>query len=263
MKIVFYTILSDDFKDTIIDYQGFYNSFKKFHPDIDLVVFGDKEINKLFAEKTWLNFCNCKASFAKLLYNDYDLVVNIDADFYFFDRLTEILEGNYELGACANYNREANVSVKAQILNGFVIPHISEQQYIQGGIVASPNKKFWDDYEEHSKNLADHLPLMENDVLNLLWYSGLYKTKVFDGDSNYNSPNFKQYYNCSILGREYECYLKNDKIFVGNKQVKAYHVANGNSGRGTGSFGRRKKRINQLFNYEISTWFDNYINNKI
>jgi len=261
MKTVFYAILSDDFKDTVVDYQGFYKSFKRFHPDIDLVVFGNNEINKLFSEKTWLNFCNCKASFAKLLYNDYDLVVNVDADFYFFDRLTEIIEGlDYELGGCANYNASLNVSINLPVTNGYIIPHISEQQYIQGGLVASPSKKFWDDYEEHSKNLADHLPLMENDILNILWYSGEYKTKVFEGDIDFNSENFKTYFNCSLLGRESGCSLKDGKVWLGDKQVKSYHVANGNSGRGTGKTGRKKKRMNQLFNKEICDWFENKVN---
>ena len=89
-RIVFFTWLTNNFRDTIIDYQGFYKSFKYFHPDIDLVVFEDASIRDLFGKKPWLNFMNCKASFAKLLYNEYDIVVNLDSDFYFFDRCDEI-----------------------------------------------------------------------------------------------------------------------------------------------------------------------------
>ena len=190
----------------------------------------------------------------------HDLEV-LCADFYFFDRLTEIIEGlDYELGGCANYNASLNVSINLPVTNGYIIPHISEQQYIQGGLVASPSKKFWDDYEEHSKNLADHLPLMENDILNILWYSGEYKTKVFEVDIDFNSENFKTYFNCSLLGRESGCSLKDGKVWLGDKQVKSYHVANGNSGRGTGKTGRKKKRMNQLFNKEICDWFENKVN---
>ena len=89
MKICFFTWITDNYKNTIVDFDNFYKSFKYFHPDIDLIIFGQKEIDALFNEKKWLYSDNCKASFAKLLYNDYDLVVNIDSDFYIFERLDE------------------------------------------------------------------------------------------------------------------------------------------------------------------------------
>jgi hypothetical protein len=79
MKTVFYTIIGDS------HYHGcrtdeFIKSFKMFHPDIDLIVFGQKEIDETFSSNPKLNFYNSKPTFAKKLYNDYDLVVNIDSD---------------------------------------------------------------------------------------------------------------------------------------------------------------------------------------
>ena len=76
MKTVFYIIIGDS------HYHGcrtdeFIKSFKTFHPDINLVVFGQKEIDETFANNPKLNFYNSKPTFAKKLYNDYDLVVNI------------------------------------------------------------------------------------------------------------------------------------------------------------------------------------------
>ncbi len=261
MRIVFFSILSDDFKDTVIDYQGFYRSFKYFHPDIDLVTFGSAEIQRLFAEKTWLNFCNCKASFAKLLYNDYDLVVNVDADFYFFDRCEEILVGDYDVAGCANFNAMQNVSITKRIIKdkirriggnyGEWIPGVSEVQYLQGGLIASTSKHFWNNYETTSQRLADLLPLQENDVLNILWYSkNDYDLKILDGDVDYRSPNFKQYYNCASLARERQIIVQNDRLYLDGKPVRSYHVARGNGG------GRIKLRMNQLFSPEVVKWFD-------
>jgi hypothetical protein len=65
------------------------------------------------------------------------------------------------------------------------------------------------------------LPLRENDVLNILFYSGNYKTKILDGDCDFNSDNFKCYYNCASLGRENQVYVNtnNDKLYLGNKPV--------------------------------------------
>ena len=84
MKTAFYTWITANFKNTNTDFDSFYKSFKYFHPEIDLIVFEQPTIDKLFNEKPWLNSTNCKASFAKLICDDYDLLVGVDSDFYFF-----------------------------------------------------------------------------------------------------------------------------------------------------------------------------------
>ena len=168
MKTAFFTWISNNYRDYNIDFQSFYKSFKYFHKDIDLIIFDDSKINPLFRSKPWLKTTNCKASFAKLLYNDYDLLVNVDSDFYFFDRCNEILTGDYDIAACANYNIVQNVSLKQQTINGYNIPYIDELHYIQGGMIASTSKEFWDEYEDLSRQFSDQLPLYENDVLNIL-----------------------------------------------------------------------------------------------
>ena len=254
MKVCFYTWITDNYKNTIIDFDNFYKSFKRFHPDIDLKIFGQDEVDKLFAEKPWLYSDNCKASFAKLLYNDYDLVVNIDSDFYIFDRLEEILKGDYEVAACANYNVWLNVDLQPQVLNGVSIHHVSQQNYIQGGLIASTSKKFWDDYEILSEKLSRQLPLRENDVLNILFYSGDYKTKVLDGDCNFQSELFTQYYNCASLARENQVYIQDDKLYLDNKPVRSYHVARGAC---------YKPRMHNLFNNNVCKWFEDKINNNV
>jgi hypothetical protein len=250
MKTVFFSWITNNWINTYVDFNGFVNSFKKFHPDIDLRIFENDTINYLFKKKPWLNYDNCKASFAKLLYNDYDLVVNVDADFYFFDRCQEILDADYDLAACANFNSLLNVHLDEQFLQNYKLPYVSDINYLQGGLIASTNKKFWDEYEEMSEALSNKLPLRENDVLNALWYSGKYKTKVLDGDVDYRSPNFKQYYNCSSLGRLNDCYIKNDKIYLDGKPMRSYHVAWGHG---------IKARMPQLFSKEICEWFNKKI----
>ena len=255
MKTVFFTWITDDFKNTIIDFDGFYKSFKYFHPDVDLVVFDDVDIKNLYAEKPWLYSDNCKGSFAKLLYNDYDLVVNIDSDFYFFDRLHEILAGDYDVAASANFNAICNAEMIPREVNGYNLPFVHQINYIQAGLVASTNKEFWDEYETASKDLARLLPLRDNDVLNMIWYSGKYKTKVLDGAVDFRKPEFKRYYNCASIGRERFAQLKDNKVYLDDKQMASYHVAFGNNGAG----GVPKRRMNQIFNPEICQWFNDII----
>lgn len=250
MKTVFFSWITNNWINNQIDFNGFIGSFKKFHPDIDLIIFTDDVIKHLFSQKPWLNYDNCKASFAKLLYNDYDLVVNVDSDFYFFDRCKEILDGDYDVAACANFNNMLNVSLSPQIISGYNLKPVSEVDYIQGGLIASTSKKFWDDYENMSKDLSTKLPLRENDVLNALWYSGNYRTKVLDGDVDFRSPNFKQYYNCASLGRTDKCYIENDKVYLDGRPMRSYHVAWGHG---------HKKRLPELFSAEICEWFNKKI----
>jgi L-rhamnose mutarotase len=79
------------------------------------------------------------------------------------------------------------------------------------------------------------------------------KLKVLDGDVDYRSPNFQQYYNCSSLGRLDHCELKNDKIYLDNKPMRCYHVAWGHG---------VKARMPQLFSQEICDWFCKKLNEK-
>jgi hypothetical protein len=256
MKTVFFAWLSDDFRDTIIDFRSFYRSFKYFHPDIELIIFDDKTINEVFNSENWLSKNTCKAAFAKRLYNDYDLVVNVDADFYFFDRCHEILVGDYDVAACANFNQFWNTEMQGGYkLDNYTIPRVDHVHYMQAGLVASTSKEFWNEYYDTTRDLWDKLPLVENDTLNIVFHNGRYKTKVLDGDYDFRSPKFTQYYNCASLGRESQFQFDNGTVKLDGKPVRSYHIAHGNMG----AKGPYKKRVHELFNNEISHWFYNTV----
>lgn len=209
MKTVFFTIVDDAHyypEGTHI----LVNSFKRFHPDIDLVVFRQDMVDKVFKEKG-INFYQAKPTFAKLLTDKYDLVVNIDADHVITGRLDEILKGDYDIGAPWNFNDYENSAFE----------NITEEMYLQAGIVASTNKKFWDVWEEENKRAMDY-PRKENDILNLVAYNIMpeLKVKVFDKE--------KDYYGCKSLGRELQFYIDNNKLMCRKEQILAYHFARGN-----------------------------------
>ncbi len=246
MKTCFYTIIGDShYKGCRTD--DFIKSFKHFHPDIDLVVFKQKEINDLFATDNRLNFYNSKASFAKLLYNDYELVVNIDADHLILAPLTEILEGDYDVAIPSNYNVWLNSALGTNTFantcgtfsSNTFIPY---EKYIQGGLIASTSKLFWNQYEYASLKYSDIFGNKENDVLNILCHMLPYKLKVLDGHFEYNNPDFKCYYGCSSLGREKQIEVVNDHLELDGKIVKAYHFARG---------GVNKPAPSELFNGNV------------
>lgn len=209
-KAVAYTIVDDRYYYPV-GAHIFVNTFKKFHPDIPLVVYRQDMIDKVFKEKN-INFYMAKPSFAKLLYEEYELVVNIDADTVVTDRMTEVFDKPYDIGAASNLNDYENSSLDS----------ITEAMYLQAGLVGSRSKLFWDIWEEANKQAMKFIR-QENDVLNLVAYKDKRlqdkKLVIFDKD--------KDYYGCKSLNREPEFYIANNKLMCRGEKVVAYHWAKG------------------------------------
>jgi hypothetical protein len=210
MKVAFFTIASDS------HYYGcgtpvLINSFKRYHPDIDLIVFRQDMIDKVFKEKN-INFYTAKPTFAKLLIDKYDLVVNIDADTIILDRLEKILQGDYDVACPSNKNDYENMS----------IDNVREDMFLQAGLVASTNKRFWDIWEEANKDAMKYVA-QENTVMNLIWYNNSEVQKmnkiILDKD--------KDYWGCKSLNREGEFYISDNKVMCRGEQVFVYHHAKG------------------------------------
>lgn len=186
------------------------NSFRRFHPDIDLVVFRQDTVDKLFKEKG-INWYNAKPFFAELLEDKYDLIVNMDADHVVTGRMTEVFDNvDYKVGFPWNFNDYENASFE----------NITEEMYLQAGMVASTSHEFWAKWREMNKDAMKYLR-KENDVVNLLCYNEMpeLKLKIFDKE--------KDYYGCKSLGREPQFYIEDDKLMCRNEQILAYHFARG------------------------------------
>jgi len=218
MKVVFFTLVSDDYY-YLCGTPQFINSFKWFHPDIDLVVFRQDMVDKVFKKKD-INFYMAKPTFAKLLTPHYDLVVNIDADSIILGRLDEILKGDYDIGGVMNLNDYENRTIE----------NVSEEMYLNAGLIASTNKKFWDIWEKSNKDAMNYV-CKENDKMNLVIYNDpevkKMKLKVFDKE--------KDYYGCKSLNREGEFYVAEEKVYdtpttnvmCRDERVFIYHNAKG------------------------------------
>ncbi len=224
MKTCFYTICSDShWKGCRAD--EFIQSFQRFHGIIPLVVFKQADIDREFKEHPELNFFNSKAHFARLLYNDYDLVVNMDIDHLVLGTLDSILKADYDVACPANYNTFSNAFLKIMSTGNNEYPLIPETHYFQGGLIASTKKKFWDDYHFASMKHSQNLHYKENDVLNLVLAFNNYKTKYLDGAPVFRDADFHSYYGCASLGREKQVIVSGDGLTLDGKPVKAYHFA--------------------------------------
>ncbi len=189
----------------------FINSFKRFHPDIPLVVFRQDMIDQIFNEKK-INFYMAKPTFARLLTDKYNLVVNMDADTVVTGRMTEVFDKEYEVGAAWNYNAYENTSVE----------NVTEEMYVQAGLVGSRNPRFWEIWEEKNKDAMQY-KCQENDVLNLVWYNDPEVSKM----ARVIYDEKQDYYGCKSLGLEPEFEVYSDKLWVRGEQVLAYHHAKG------------------------------------
>lgn len=215
--VVFYTFVSDSYYEPVGTPQ-LINSFKKFHPDIPLVIFRQDWVDKIIdPTKKFMggavNWLNAKPMFAKLLTDKYELVVNIDADSVCLGRLDEVFTNDFDIGSVVNYNHYENVSVE----------NVTEEMYLQAGFIGSRRPEFWDIWMQASLKHNWQYKCAENDTLNLVVYNQLvpngYKLKVFDKD--------KGFYGCKLLGREKDCVVEQGKVMCGGEQVSCYHAAKG------------------------------------
>jgi hypothetical protein len=213
--VCFYTFVSDNYY-LPCGTQQLITSFKRFHPDIPLVVFRQDIVNQIIdPEKKFMdgqvNWLNAKPIFAKLLAFKYELVVNIDADSVVLGRLDEVIDGDYDIGSVTNFNQFENRHLE----------NITDEMYLQAGLVASRIPEFWDVWMAESLKNNWQYKCAENDSLNIVVYNQLenYKLKIFDKDKNYLG--------CKLLGLEDKCYLEDNKVMCNGEQVKIYHYAKG------------------------------------
>lgn len=186
------------------------NSFKKFHPDIDLIVFRQNTIDKLFPEKN-INWYMAKPFFAELLEDKYDLIVNLDADHIFLDRMTEVFDNvDYDVAMPWNFNDYENAAFE----------NITEKMYLQAGMVASTSKEFWAKWRKANKHAMKY-KRKENDIVNLVIYNEMPELKLKIIDEK------KDYYGCKSLGREPEFKIEDGKTMCRGEQVISYHFARG------------------------------------
>lgn len=208
LPYVVYGFCSDDYYHGVGAPQ-FINSFKRFHPEIPLVIFRDDRVRQII-DGHHVNWLNAKPMFAKLLTDQYECVVQMDVDQIVLGRMTEIFKDDYDIGSVMNFNDYENVSIDG----------VSEQDYLQAGCVASRVPEFWDIWMARSLKDAWQCRCAENDTLNMVIHENpQWKLKVFDKD--------KDYYGCKSLGREKEFTLEDGKVMCRGEQVVVYHAAKG------------------------------------
>ena len=216
-RIVFCSHCSDE-KRIFFGADKLIASIKYFHPEIPFIMMGNKEIEEEIKKDPTLNFCTLNPTMSIRLAKDYDIVVHFAADSMLVDRLDELINGDYDIASVRN-NDDSNNGVSERYLN---IP-----VYLNAGLVASTKIDFWEEWIERNKNEAKNFKWQEQDIMNQIFYSGKYNTKLLDPvEENLHYGFSSPFYTWRNLK------IKNDHLYLNNKKVKIlHHAAGGDSPR--------------------------------
>lgn len=164
------------------------NSFKYFHPDIEIIHLNELDINRIIAQNPGF----CLYSFMPLTMleakkrTNADVVIHLDADSIVLDELKEILLGDYDVAGvrnnCDNFIQNESVN------RPYPIKNLPNHLYLNCGCVAVKNENFLYDWYNLNKSIIknhgkiNHIKGVENDTFNIIFHtqSKKYKTKILD-----------------------------------------------------------------------------------
>lgn len=259
-KVAFCTHVSDDWY-----IQGgahkLLQSAKYFHPEIPFYVFKSDAINKLFQTDPSVSWFSINPNISIQLADEYELVVHFDADSLIVSKLDELLQEDYEVAGVRNNNDFGLAGATGrpclvQQKNGFIEPVVDALNYLNAGLIASRKKEFWQDWINCNKKAATHYHQGEQDILNKIIPYNRYSFKLLD------PINANCYYGISSqYGTRYHwdswksIQLRDNKLFLNNKQIKVMHQAGG-----SGVF--PKMQFEWLFSNTVTNWLNEICKDK-
>ena len=157
MKTIFFTVADNN---NLPYAKKLENSLKRWHADIPLKIYGQKEMDEI---KDPYKFYRATPMFGRVLLEDYDLVIKIDADSVVTGDLNHIIEDeSYDIGCVLNNNNlDPHVAIQG----------IPPSHYLNCGFVAMRSKKFVENWWDNcNKSFFGAYPYREQDLLNILYY---------------------------------------------------------------------------------------------
>jgi len=250
-KIAFCTTVSDD-KVTYFGTFKMINSFYKFHNDVPLYIFTNKDIQRELEKypENIRSFYYLNPIMSKTLSEDYEKVVHIDADCIITDRLTEVIEDNYEVATVRNNNDLGGAcNGPPETFNGL----IDWKVYANCGLIASSNKVFWDRWIELNIKNAGKFRQHEQDIVNFLLHrTSEFKNTLLDPiESNVHYGLSNAYGKETLWDSWKDIDFINDGLYLNNKKIKILHNAGGFV---------EKLNIDKLFNKDTARYLKDLCN---
>lgn len=218
-KICFCTYVSDKYYHSM-GADKLVKSARYFHPTIPMVMWGDDVINEFPAKFGFLHPHAIKKAM-----EEYETVIYIDADSIITGKLTELLEAIKEPYDIIGV-RNNNDLHKAGMDEPFAQPGAGTEHYLNGGMLATSNRAFIDEWIDHNNMYGSMLAFGEQTTLNAL--AQKYKTYMVDGYPT------EVYYGVSALYGEkthwdswMDIEVIDKELVLNNKKVKVLHHAGG------------------------------------
>lgn len=207
------------------------NSLHKFHPDLKVKIYGDKEIAK-YQQKYPHFFYMATPIIASELFKKYDTVVKFDADQIITGDLSFLLNTQgFDVGTVYNGN-----PTDTQTYGPITIQGVDPYEYYNCGLVVMKNKQFVEEWLKLCKSkYFGRFQYREQDLLNILCHFGNYKVKCFDDYDPFHQ--YRAWHGLRSKGEWHKCMLIEDKIMLPktdynypqeDTEIKVLHWAGGN-----------------------------------
>lgn len=246
-KIIAFTIAD---KNNMPHAEKMINSFHKFHPNIEVKIFNEKDVGDK------VNYYRSTPMFAKDLIDDYDVVLKLDADQIVTGKLDYMFEAEYDVGTVLNFNR-----VDPPIYGQVTVFNIPPAMYVNCGLVAMRSKKFIDHWwmlcnTYHFQTLR----YREQDLLNIMIHYGDYLVECFDFPDKVKG--YEAWHGLIAKGEYNKMILKDGKLILPknkdrypevDKEIKVLHSAGGTNEPKIGDAYRT------LFSEEVIKYIDGLI----
>ena len=221
------------------------NSFKRFHPDIPMVVFSDEDVGKITdPRKTYRLY----AQFGKQLSKEYECVMQIDSDSIVTGSLDHLFKDKEVELACPLNNN--------LIDNHIMIHDIPWQVYVNAGLVFARGERFWDWWDKLNHRIYfDNYQFGEQDTLNIIFHYGDLKSKLLDFDygDNWHGLIHKGQWHKVILKDNQLVLPKEEGICDKDKVIRVIHWAGGDT---------VKMNFYTYFNDDVVKYLQNLISDK-
>ena len=262
MRICFTTICTNESykKNARVDF--LINSAKHFHPKIPFVIYNEEMLKELAITERWLNLSDkhslyfAKALIGQKLSDHYDLVIYIDGDSTITGSLSDIFEGDYDLGVVRN-NSDIGTAGKDKgitIIDPFKQEEIPVMKYVNAGLVAVKNKKVWSDWLSANKKYGSQFPAVDQDILNCIVNSDKYKVRYLDPVGSPVSYGVSNVWGKSTHWDSWKnAFIKDNELYISNGfnvpiLAKVLHVAGGST------TGYPKQDFDRHFTNEAKEW---------
>lgn len=161
------------------DARKFKNSLRKFHDEkeLPLVEIAGEDIKRRLAQDPQF-FFRQKPIIASELIKDYETVIGFDTDQLVCGKINHLWENaDYDFGTVLNFN-----PTDYKQYGPITTYNIDCTRYMNCGLVAMRSEEFVKHWKDRCfvPELFETLQYREQDILNIIYYYGNYKTKCFD-----------------------------------------------------------------------------------